>query len=96
MQRAGLTANAKLKEILILDRDTLTEIFAPTCERVVHLVEKQLSGVDRSLGKRGLEGRNVTALLVGGFGQSPFLLDTLQQALRNRNPKVEVLQATRG
>ena len=94
MQRAGPTATAELKGILTPDRDTLNEIFAPTCERVVHLVEKQLSDLDRRLGRRGLEGRKVTALLVGGFGQSPFLLNTLQQALRNRN--VEVLQATRG
>ena len=55
-------------------------VFAPTCERVVQLVLKQLSAFDGRL-----EGRKVTVLLVGGFGQSPYLFSTLEKALRERD-----------
>ena len=64
--------------------EDIATIFLPVIQEIVKLVEEQIAATERPV---------KAVLLVGGFGQSSFLRDSLRTALSH---EVDVMQPAHG
>ncbi|KAF2102979.1 hypothetical protein NA57DRAFT_71960 [Rhizodiscina lignyota] len=72
---------------LVLWRSDVVTVFDPVIEQILHLIKKQIEQTYKKI--RRLPK---AILLVGGFGQSPYLLRRVQDLVRGRD--IEIRQPT--
>ena len=70
-----------------LQGSDIVEIFKPVLQEIIALVKGQISGTSRKV---------KAVLLVGGFGQSVYLRNSLRSALSSKITKIEVLVPPNG
>ncbi len=86
----GLRDNAQLeirRGRMRLHGTDLRMIFEPILNTILKLVMKQVKASKNAV---------KAVLLVGGFGQSAYLRDTLRQEVKNYNENADVMQSPNG
>ena len=86
----GLQDNAALgirRGKMRLPGTDLRAVFEPILEEILKLVVNQIKASKETI---------KAVLLVGGFGQSAYLRDTLRQEVKSHNENTEVMQSPNG